>query len=198
MIGFEFFNSIRADIERLISRRATIRVGRVTSYDASTYRVKVRLQPEDETGWESAWLPVATSWAGAGWGLFAPPEIGSTVAIHFVNGNWDAGYVSLGINNRSFPPLQGVQQQEFVLRHHTGSQLKFSANGNVTLQVEGDLGVTVTGGITSSESTGWTHTGNLTVSGEVKAGGPSGVALSTHTHTKPTQCNGSPNTGGPS
>jgi phage baseplate assembly protein gpV len=191
---------IRDEIERVLSRRAPARIGRVVSYDEENHRVKVRLEPwvpgdeeEDENGMESGWIPIASMWAGPGWGLFSPPLIGSQVELHFVNGNYNAPFAVGRFWDASHPPLSGVKQGELVARHESGSQFKFHENGDVSLHVEGDLALTATGSIASSATGGWQHQGDITVDGEVTAGS---VALSDHTHSGVQPGGG--NTGGPS
>ena len=89
--------------------------------------------------------------------------------------------------------------------HATGSMLKFTTDGKVTLTsntdmnvtVNGNLNAAVTGNITSNAAQ-WNHTGNMTVTGTLTGttdviGG--GKSLKTHTHSGVST--GAGNTGAP-
>ena len=68
------FNAIRAQGALQDGQSGQARCGIVQSFDPATYCAKVTLQPENVL---TGWLPIATAWVGAGWGLAAPPSPGA-------------------------------------------------------------------------------------------------------------------------
>lgn len=121
----------------LSSESPSMRMGLVSSYDPNQYAVKVLIQPEDiETGW----LPISSEWAGNGWGLFAPPPIGSMVKVEFLEGDFEAGIVNKALFNDEDRPLN-VPAGEFWLVHKSGSLLKFHNDGTVEFTSAGTLTV---------------------------------------------------------
>ena len=128
-------NAVRAQAQHAGQQRITKMWGIVSSYDPVNYCAKVLLQP---SGIETGWLPVASQWVGAGWGMFAPPSIGEWVDVHFQEDDIDAGYISLRLFHDAARPLN-VQPGEFWLVHQSGSLLQFKNDGSVALQAAGNL-----------------------------------------------------------
>lgn len=152
----------------MIAQQANTRQAVVTSYDPNQYAAKVLLQPENiETGF----LPVATEWVGASWGIFCPPTAGDVVDVHFQEWGKNAGYISKRFFGALASPL-AVQSGEFWLVHKSGSFLKFTNDGKVALNTQSDLNATVGGAtnITSSQDVTVT-TPNLVVKGNILATG---------------------------
>jgi phage baseplate assembly protein gpV len=149
-------NVARREAERVMSRLALPKTGIVSGYDPANYSAKVTLQPQ---GVETGWLPVRTPWAGNGWGLFCPPDIGDEVEVQFQEGGKQAGYVALRAFGDRFRPLE-VPSGEFWLVHKSGSSLKFLNDGTVELHAQTAL---------NSSAPLWTHTGDLVVNGSIRA-----------------------------
>lgn len=199
MEPFSFIDVIRREISRVLALRAPARIGWVTAYDDEQHRVKCRIEPwvqdDPDSGPETGWIPVATVWAGPGWGLFAPPSIGARVELQFAEGDYSSAFVSGRFHDAINPPISGVKQGEFVAIHSSGSQLKFHENGEVTLQSNGNLkliaGGTIESGGTSGDAT-WNHTGTINASTDVTASGKS-LATHTHPHSDPAGTTGVPN-----
>lgn len=190
-----FAKGIEFRAESLSARGSRCRVGLVSSYDPANYCAKVRIMPEDV---ETGWLPITSPWVGDGWGLFAPPTVGDMVEVQFQEDDIEAGFIVGRFYNDSDRPLP-VESGEFWLVHKSGSFLKFHNNGSVELHtaedldvtvlananvsiegdanvtVAGDTSVAVTGNITSSAAQ-FTHTGPLTVNGNVQINGTENVS----------------------
>lgn len=132
-------NTMRREIAAFLSGVGLPKKGVVSSYDPANYCVKVILQPE---GTETGWLPLATEWSGNGWGLFAPPDVGDMVDVHFDEGNRQSPYVSKKFYSNARRPLT-VPSKEFWLVHSSGSLLKFLNNGDVQLVTNRDLNATI-------------------------------------------------------
>lgn len=122
-------NIMRRESQRVASQKSLPRFGIVTSYDPSRYAAKVRIQPED---YETGFLPVATPWVGNDWGLFAPPTAGDVVEVHFQEGGKEAAYIALRFFGNVAQPLS-VPSGEFWLVHRSGSLVKLTNDGKLTL-----------------------------------------------------------------
>ena len=114
------------------------RMGLVTSYDPVNYCAKVKIQPQDV---ETGWLPIASPWAGNGWGLFAPPPIGAQVSVLFQEGSVEVGFIIGSLYSDSDVPL-AVPSEEFWLVHKSGAYAKFTNDGKISVHgtVEIDIG----------------------------------------------------------
>ncbi len=121
---------MREQAARVLDGVAGPRVGTITSYDADAHAVKVRLQPDDAS---TGWLPLGSQYVGNGWGLAAAPSIGDMVVVVFIDGRRDAGVVMARLYNDEDRPMP-VPAGEVWLRHSSGSQLRFLADGRVELQ----------------------------------------------------------------
>ncbi len=130
-------NAMRTQAALMDGARALVMLGIVQSFDPNKYAVKVMLQPD---GIETGWLPLTSIWIGNNWGLFAPPNPGDMVDVHFVEGSIEAGFVSQRFYNNQARPL-AVLSGEFWLVHKSGSFIKFTNDQKLSLngQVELDL-----------------------------------------------------------
>ncbi|MDD2795898.1 MAG: baseplate assembly protein, partial [Acidocella sp.] len=70
----QFWNMVKARAGGLDGLAGVARFGLVSSFDSATYSAKVLIQPENVL---SGWLPIVSTWVGAGWGLAAPPPLGA-------------------------------------------------------------------------------------------------------------------------
>jgi phage baseplate assembly protein gpV len=178
-------NMMRREAMRAGSARSPARSAIVLSYDPNNYCCKVKFQPD---GNESGWIPVSSPWIGAGWGIVCPPSVGDAVQVEFQEGDAGAGYIVARFFNDVDKPPGACPSGEFWLVHKSGSFLKFTNDGNVSLKTTtyaiDAANVTVTGNITAQ--------GNITAVGTLTGGG---VNMNTHTHggIQP----GGGNTGGP-
>ena len=123
-------NIMRREAARQGSQQAFVRMGTVSAYDPNHYAAKVLIQPE---GFETGFLPIATPWVGNGWGMFCPPTPGDVVDVHFQEGGKLAAYVSLRFYGNLAPPLN-VPSGEFWLVHQSGSLIKLTNDGKLTLE----------------------------------------------------------------
>lgn len=156
--------AVRAHAQMAQQRNSNARVGTVSNFDPNTWTVMVLLLPD---GTQTNWLPLLSPWIGNGWGLFAPPNIGDLVDVHFAEGNTDGGFVTGRFFNDQNQPLP-VPSGEFWLVHAKGGVFKllnsgavlFSDGHGASVQLNGD------GTITSAAST-WNHTGDVNITGNV-------------------------------
>jgi phage baseplate assembly protein gpV len=141
-------NAMRLQAQRAIAGSTPARLSEVTSYDPDRYAVKVTIQPE---GLPSGWIPLGCEWVGNGWGLFCPPSIGDMVSVDFIDGSLGGGYVARRFYNNEDRPLS-VPSGEFWLVHSSGSFLKFTNDGNVSLSSDADLDIIVGGNLSANVS----------------------------------------------
>jgi phage baseplate assembly protein gpV len=128
--------------------RGQPRFGVITSFDPSSYAARVTLQPE---GVLSGWLPVLSSWIGAGWGLACPPSPGDQVLILPQEGNAEHGIVvGRAYSEQVRPPQVGgtaVPSGEAVLFHASGAYLRLGNDGSFVLGAASGKQVTVLGNL---------------------------------------------------
>lgn len=151
-------NAIRAQANAISGAAGQLRCGLVQSVDATSYCVKVTLQPE---GVLSGWLPVASLWTGNGWGLVALPSPGQQVIVLAQEGRAEHGIILGSLYSlQATPPNAAVG--ELWLAHASGSCLKLHNDGSIegkatvwnlsgTIELEGDL--VVSGDITDHGGT---------------------------------------------
>ena len=128
-------NTLKADAARQDAAVGQARFGLVSSVDPARGTVRVLLQPE---GVLTGWLPLATSWVGAGWGLACPPSPGDQVMVLPEGGSGQPGLVMARAWSSASPP-PAAPVGEWWLVHRSGSFLKLCNDG--TIQVKGDLHV---------------------------------------------------------
>ncbi len=159
-----FLNVVKAQASALDQSAGQPRLAVVSSVDPAAYTARVILQPE---GILSGWLPVLSSWIGAGWGLACPPSPGDQVLVLPQEGDAEHGVIAgrLWSATQTPPP---APSGELWLVHKSGSFLKLVNDGSVS------------GSATAWVLTGDVHvTGSVVVSGDVVAGG---ISLDSHRH----------------
>lgn len=141
-------NMFRREGERVQSQRADTRIGIVDSYDPNLYCAKVRLQPENVL---TGFMPILTEWVGNGWGIVCPPSAGDVVDVHFQEGGKNAGFISKRFfSSKTLPPTvsgAGAPSGEFWLVHQSGSFLKFTNDGKVSVNSASDMNFVSAGDI---------------------------------------------------
>ena len=130
-------NTMRRQAERTMATRATTRIGTITSYDPVHHAVKVMLQP-DET--ETGFIPLAAAWVGNGWGVFFAPIGDEQVVVEFQEGSHETPIATLRLYDNTNQPLP-VPAGEMWLVHQTGSYLKLTTDGKITLNAAAEIDV---------------------------------------------------------
>jgi phage baseplate assembly protein gpV len=128
-------NQMRLQAQRALENQAKIRIGIIDGYDPSHYSVKVRIQPENIL---TGWLPLTSPWVGNGWGMYAPPSLGDIVDVHFQQNDPNAAFVVQKFFSNTVQPL-AVPSGEFWLVHASGSSLKMTNDGNITISAANKL-----------------------------------------------------------
>lgn len=187
----QILNAVRLQVQRALASVISSRVGSVVNFDPNTFTARVMLQPDSVM---TGWLQVGSPWIGNGWGMFAPPNIGDLVDVLYTNGDIQSGVISLRCFNQVNLPLP-APSGEFWLMHKSGAFFKLTNDGKLTVSDGQGATVTLNGdGTITSAANSWTHTGDVTVTGNVTVsktltattdvvGG--GKSLKTHVHTDP-------------
>jgi len=142
----DILNLYKARASQIDQGWAQPRLAVVSSVDASTYTARVIIQPE---GVLSGWLPIASPWIGAGWGLACPPALGDQVLVVCQEGESEHGIIvgRMWSNTAAAP---GAPVGELWLIHKSGSSIKLQNDGSI-----------------ESSAPKWTHNGDLHVTGNV-------------------------------
>ncbi|MDE2000426.1 MAG: hypothetical protein KGI52_16030, partial [Burkholderiales bacterium] len=138
-------------------------------YDPVTYAVRVQIQP---TGEQTGWIPIGTAWVGNGFGMAIGPNIGDMVRVDHTDGSRQACFMGARYFNDVDVPMQ-VPSGECWLRHQSGSLIKMSNDGKVTL-IDKSSSITVMNGDgtgTMSFSNGLTINANVQLNGTLTASG---------------------------
>lgn len=153
-----FQNVMRQHALAITNLRSHARVGTISGYDPNKQCVKVLLQPEAQ---ETGWIPLGSLWVGNGWGMVCAPTLGSQVEVTFVDGHPEAGSANLRFfSNKETGPA--APAGEFWLVHKNGQSIKLTNDGK--LAIDDGHGATITldgAGNIVSQSTKWTHTGQV-------------------------------------
>ena len=138
-------------------------LGIVSAYDPNAYAIKVQFPPDES---ETGWIPLGALWVGSEWGMYAPPNLGDQVEVHFQEGGQDAGTAGLRFFDNISPPLQ-VQPGEFWLVHKSGAFFMLVNAGGMLFSDAHGASVQLDGAGNINTAGNWTHTGNLDVIGIV-------------------------------
>jgi hypothetical protein len=130
----DLLNLVRREAERAVEARIKPpRHGIVSSYDPSTFTVKVTFPEDLDTSGKpkiTGWLPLSTQSAGNGWGICFAPALGAQVGVHFAEDDPDSGFVSHHIFSGPDQPL-GTPEGELWMQHQTGTCIKMTGAGEI-------------------------------------------------------------------
>lgn len=140
----KFLNVMRQQASLVNNSISSTALGTIVAYDQSQYYASVQLYPADPADHTSSpmitgMMPIFSPWVGSGWGLFSPPNIGDIVEVHFQEGSLQNGYIGLRTWNLNQLPLS-VPSGEFWLVHETGSYIKLTNDGNISINGTVNLG----------------------------------------------------------
>ncbi len=135
-----FWNHVKAQAGGLDGLAGVARFALVSSFDPAAYAARVLVQPENVL---SGWLPVLSSWVGAGWGMAVPLTPGDQVLVLAQEGDAEQGVI-LGCVWSAVDTPMNVPSGELWLQHQSGSFFKLKNDGTVVMQAPT---VTVTGNL---------------------------------------------------
>jgi phage baseplate assembly protein V len=135
-------NALKAEAGGRDFGLGAVRIGVVTNADPERYVVRVLIQPE---GVLSGWLPVASLWLGAGWGLAALPVPGTQVVVLAQEHEGEEGIVVGALYSLTDPPPANTAGQ-FLLQHQSGAKIVLNDDGSIsvnatTLAVSGNVSI---------------------------------------------------------
>lgn len=181
-----FYNTLIDRVQGLLSQRGDTRIGVVTAYQP--FQVQVQIYPE---GFITDWIQLEAVAIGNGFGVIAAPNIGDICVVEPINGDYDTLIARTRLFSDGFVPPD-AQAGEIWIVHASGSLLKFTSDGiitvngssNLVIQTTGDVDVTSQGNVnvTAQQATITAPTvevdGNLVVSGGITFGsGASGAVM---------------------
>jgi len=138
-----FWNLVKGVAGGMDGLAGAARFGLVASFDPAAYAARVLIQPENVL---SGWLPVLSTWVGAGWGLAAPLTPGAQVLVIAQEGDSEQGVIIGAVWSAVDTPM-AAPAGELWLQHQSGSFIKLHNDGSIALQapqvnVTGNLVVT--------------------------------------------------------
>ena len=148
-------NAIRMRAQGDAATAPVARWGIVTGAKGAT--VKVTIQPE---GVQSDWLPLMSSTVGNGWGMVHIPPNGTQVLLLPDTGDHES-YVVLGSTWNDQDAAPSAAQGEVWLVHSSGSFVKLTNDGKVSIQDQGGCSLTFQNNGTA------TLVGTLQVTGDI-------------------------------
>lgn len=115
-------------------------IGRITSYDPVNHLVIVQIHPEtdDEPALQTGWIPLGTSWAGNGWGLYAAPALDTLCTVLYQQGNRQQPIAATPLFDANNRPLN-VPSGEFWVVHSSGSFVKFTNDGKIEISSQNEI-----------------------------------------------------------
>jgi phage baseplate assembly protein V len=184
----------------MVASQPVPRRGLLSSVDPNTGKVRVKTPSltapsgYDQTGW----LPYATQSAGEGWGVYSIPLPGTQVVVLPCEGDSNSSVVMAAHWSKPQPPPPGYSAGEMWLYHQSGSFVKLTNDGKITLQDKAGSFVALTndGKITLQDQSGsyiqFTNDGNISLHGNLyvdgditgKYGGSGFISLRLHTHSQ--------------
>lgn len=134
----KLMNLMRQQAIATLSSFTHTRAGTVTNYNEPNFTARVQIQPEEIL---TPYLPILTPWVGNGWGMYFPPNLGDLVLCHFMEGDFNVGFVGQHIPNLVDKPINNVPSGEGWIVHKTGTYIKFHNDGTIsigTLDIHGN------------------------------------------------------------
>lgn len=165
----ELMNAVTGRAQQANAGFSGTRQGIVTAYDPESYSVKVALQP---TGNETGWIPLATIWAGNGFGIVAGPVIGAVIEVEF-----DSGMVGVGMAVGQFfnevDRCPGPPSGQFWVIDSSGSSIKLTNDKKVTVTDGAGSTVVMNGNGTGTLNfaAGLTVNANTQINGDLQVSG---------------------------
>ena len=144
------------------------------SYDATTHRVKVvfaSLRDDYGNPVISPWMPLGSPWVGNGYGMQAAPVGGEQCVVELISRQRGTHVCAYLVYNYASPAPGGLNAGEAILKHQSGSFIKFHANGDIETNTQGNVIVN------SAASVNVTATGSATVTAPNINLGSSGETL---------------------
>ena len=183
----EFSQWIALNAKQQMPAMIPFAIGHVVAYDPTTNQVQcvipafpvINPQTGAMTGEYSItpWMQVGTPWVGNGWGMQVSPEVGDAAppwsgtqcAICIVNEETSASFVANFLyTQQAVPPDSSLVAGEAILKHKSGTYLKFHDSGEMEVFAQTNVQVSTAGGISA----------DLLSTGSIEINLPSGQTFS--------------------
>jgi hypothetical protein len=142
-----------------------IGIGHVTAYDPNAQAVQVAFPgmpvidplsgaPTGEYS-ISPWVQLGSIWVGNGWGFQTAPEVGEAVppfsgtqcAVYIQQRHGSFGLAGhLLFTANALPPDNTLVAGEAIFKHKSGTYLRFNSDGSLSINVAGNLPITLASG----------------------------------------------------
>jgi phage gp45-like len=174
----ELSHLIALHAQQQIGDEVPFSIGHVIAYDPTSNEVQVVFPsfpvidpisgaPTGQYA-TSPWVQLGTPWAGNGWGFQAAPEVGDAIApfsgtqcvVFQRNRNGVEGLAAVLLyTQQDVPADTELLAGEAILRHSTGTRMKFHQNGELEVFVAANMSLTTEAGISVQLNTG----GNIAI-----------------------------------
>lgn len=127
-----------------VSNFAFTDTGIITGYDPVKHLVTVQIHPAtaNDPALKTGWIPLASMWVGNGWGMFAAPSLGDICVVIYQTGDRQRPIGATLIFTRKNGLLPTVPSQEFWLVHKSGSFVKLTNDGAISISANTAVNVT--------------------------------------------------------
>ncbi len=157
----EQYQSILAAIDAARDSQLTLLHGIIREYDSATHSVRCDLLPQlGDNPERLGFIRLHTPWVGDGWGAKFAPKLGSQVIIIALGQPVEALFAvaSLFDANGNVPPAEHLNDGEAIIRHQSGTYIKFQADGTIYIHsdeslfidADSDIAVTVGGNLNAT------------------------------------------------
>ena len=162
----EISHLISLHAEQQMRGREPFGIGHVIAYNPATNEVQVAFPGfplvDATTGQTtgtysiSPWMQLGSPWVGNGWGMQVAPEVGDATApwngtqcaVYIIHQESSAGLVGeLLYNNNAVPPDSTLVAGEAVLKHKSGTKIKFHESGELEVYCAANISITTGAGI---------------------------------------------------
>lgn len=143
MYGEKIVNLIKMHSALAQTSTESTSIGKITGYDPVNFLVTVEIQPadEDEPALQTGWIPIVSIAVGPEWGIQVGPQIGNICEVHYQEGSLQNAYAASSFFGLTALPMP-VQSGEFFIVHSTGSFLKFTNDGKVSINGNVEIDIT--------------------------------------------------------
>lgn len=134
-------------------------IGEISSVDPQHWVAKVKLLPDNV---ETGWLPLPSTYAGNGYGIWGLPDDGTQVFVIFEGADYNLGKIVCYVSNLVDTPPQ-LSQGQLNISNAAGAKVLLDTDGSVIVN-DGTKAVVLDGDEVSIDINGTTYTGTVKAS----------------------------------
>lgn len=123
-------------VDTLVAKR-----GVIIGFNRDNWNINIAFYQDDNSDNQpgAVQVPLGTLWAGNQWGMCFAPELGTEVVVVFANASLQQPLSISQLFNNENLPIPGLNPGEGIIKHQSGSLLKFTNDGKVTLIASTEL-----------------------------------------------------------